>query len=143
MQEKKLTGYPSIDKPWLKYYAEDKRVFSIPNCSVYEYMKTANSGNLSAIALDYFGNKVSYCDLIKRIDQCAIAFKSLGVKEGDVVSFCNPTTPEIYYAFYALNKIGAIANMIDPRTNVEKIEEFIKGTNSKIIFYIDIAYPKI
>ena len=21
--EKKLTGYPSIDKPWLKYYSEE------------------------------------------------------------------------------------------------------------------------
>ena len=22
-EEKKLTGYPSIDKPWLKYYSEE------------------------------------------------------------------------------------------------------------------------
>ncbi len=23
MKEKRLTGYPSIDKPWLKYYSEE------------------------------------------------------------------------------------------------------------------------
>ena len=34
--EKELTGYPSKDKPWLKYYSENKRGFTIPNCSVYE-----------------------------------------------------------------------------------------------------------
>lgn len=142
-EDKNLTGYPSIDKPWLKYYDEDKRSFSAPNCSVYDYMVKSNADNLSATALEYYGKKTSYRELIARIDQCACAFTALGIKQGDVVSFCNPTTPEIYYAFYALNKIGAIANMIDPRTNASKIEEFVFGSSSKVVFYIDIAYPKL
>lgn len=140
---KPLTGFPSIDKPWLKYYAEDKRDFTLPDCSVYDFMVQNNQDNLNATALDYFGKEQSYRELIDKIDICAEAFLALGVKRGDVVSFCNPTTPEIYYAFYALNKIGAIANMIDPRTNASRIEDFILGTRSKIVFYIDIAYPKI
>lgn len=143
MEQTKLTGYPSIDKPWLKYYDEDKRSFLIPNCSVYDYMLKSNADNLSSVALEYYGKKISYYELIKRVDQCAIAFTALGIKRGDVVSFCNPTTPEIYYAFYALNKIGAVANLIDPRTNASKIEEFVFGVNSKIVFYIDISYPKL
>lgn len=142
-ENKPLTGYPSIDKPWMKYYAEDKRYFTLPNCNVYHYMVNSNANNLDATALDYFGKEISYRELIAMIDQCANAFAALGVQSGDVVSFCNPTTPEIYYAFYALNKIGAIANMIDPRTNTSRIESFIKSTHSKIVFYIDIAYPKI
>ena len=143
MEEKKLTGYPSIDKPWLKYYDEDKRDFTIPDCSVYDYMVKHNADNLDSNALDYFGNKITYRELIARIDQCADAFIANGVRKGDVVSFCNPTTPEIYYAFYALNKIGAVANTIDPRTNAYRIADFIKGARSKIVFYIDIAYPKL
>ena len=83
-----------------------------------------NQDNLDATALDYFGKEQSYRELIEKIDICAAAFLSLGVKRGDVVSFCNPTTPEIYYAFYALNKIGAIANMIDPRTNKRLVGEY-------------------
>ena len=142
-EQKQLTGYPSIDKPWLKYYALDKRSFEVPDCSVNDYMCENNQDNLASTALDYYGNEIRYCDLIARIDQCAAAFVALGVKQGDVVSFCNPTTPEIYYAFYALNKLGAIANMIDPRTNASRIETFITGANSKIVFYIDIAYPKL
>lgn len=124
-ENKTLTGYPSIDKPWLKYYAEDKRDFTLPDCSVYDYMVKNNSDNLDATALDYFGKEISYRELIAKIDQCADAFTAVGVQRGDVVSFCNPTTPEVYYAFYALNKIGAVANMIDPRTNTSRIESFI------------------
>ena len=141
--EKELTGYPSIDKPWLKYYSEDKRDFDIPDCTVYDYMVNQNQNNLSDVALEYFGRKITYSDLIKKIDICTEALLSLGVKKGDIVSFCNPTTPEIYYVFYALNKIGATANLIDPRTNVSRIEKFIMDTESNIVFYIDIAYPKI
>lgn len=139
----KTTGYPSIDKPWLKYYADDKKTFVVPDCSVYDYMLKSNEDHLSSVSLEYFGKKITYRELINRIDQCADAFIKLGIRRGDIVSFCNPTTPEIYYAFYALNKIGAVANMIDPRTNVSKIDEFITGAKSKIVFYIDIAYVKI
>lgn len=139
----KKTGYPSIDKPWLKYYSEEKRDFILPNCSIYDFMVQNNKDNLGATALEYFGKKQSYRQLIQRINICAAAFIELGIKQGDVVSFCNPTTPEIYYAFYALNKIGAIANMIDPRTNASRIEKFIQSTQSKVVFYIDIAYTKI
>lgn len=144
MEDKRhLTGYPSIDKPWLKYYAEDKRDFTLPDCSVYDYVRKQNADNLSATALEYFGRTITYRELFALIDRCAEAFSALGVRRGDVVSFCNPTTPEIFVAFYALNKLGAIANMIDPRTNASRIEEFIVGARSKIVFYIDIAYPKI
>lgn len=143
MESKTLTGYPSIDKPWLKYYAEDKRDFTLPTCSVYDYMVKSNADNLDATALDYYGKEITYRELIAMIDHCAVAFAALGVRSGDVVSFCNPTTPEIYFTFFALNKIGAVANMIDPRTNTSRIENFITGTHSKIVFYIDVAYPKI
>ena len=142
-ENKPMTGYPSIDKPWLKYYSEDKRGFSLPDCTVYEYMIRANSNNLDATALEYFGTVITYRELISKIDQCARSFAALGVRQGDVVSFCNPTTPEIYFAFYALNKLGAIANLIDPRTNASRIEECIVNTKSKIVVYIDVAYPKI
>ena len=137
------SGYPSIDMPWMKYYDEDKRDFTLPDCSVYDFMLQSNAENLSATALDYFGKEFSYRELISMIDQCACAFNELGIRRGDVVSFCNPTTPEMYFAFYALNKLGAIANMIDPRTNASRIEEFITRTHSSIVFFIDIAYPKI
>mgnify|MGYP004467682203 FL=1 len=52
--------------------------------------------------------------VLKRIDDCARFFKQLGIKHNDVVSICMPNTPEAIISFYALNKIGAIANMIQP-----------------------------
>lgn len=56
----------------------------------------------------------NYKDFLKQIDDCARSFKQLGIKHNDVVSICMPNPPEAIISFYALNKIGAIANMIHP-----------------------------
>ena len=136
-------GYPSIDKPWLKYYPEDKINFDLPEKTVYDFALDANQDNMDNIALEYFGSKIKYADFFKKIDETERAFRKMGIKKGDTVSFCVPTLPETFYAFYALNKIGAIANMIDPRTNVSSIKTFIENANSKMLIFIDIAYPKM
>lgn len=136
-------GYPSIDKPWLKCYPENKINFDLPEKTVYEFALDANKDNMDNIALEYFGNKIKYADFFKKVNETEKAFRKMGIKKGDTVSFCVPTLPETFYAFYALNKIGAIANMIDPRTNVSSIKSFIKNANSKMIVFIDIAYPKM
>ena len=53
------------------------------------------------------------------------------------------TTPETIYIFYALNMIGAVSNMVDPRTSIEGIHDYISEVNSKIVISLDVAYPKI
>ena len=42
MQEQKLTGYPSIDKPWLKYYPSLGVDSPLPECSIYDYLRINN-----------------------------------------------------------------------------------------------------
>ena len=138
-----MVGDPEIDKPWLKYYDEKDISFDLPNKSVYEFALEANQDNMDNVALEYFGNKITYREFFKKVDDAERAFRKLGIGKGDVVSFCVPTLPETFYAFYALNKIGAVANMIDPRTNVSSIKSFIENSNSKMILYVDIAYPKM
>ena len=136
-------GYPYIDKPWLKQYEKDDIHFDLPNKTVYEYVYDANQDNLENVALEYYGRKITYKEFFLRIAETEKAFRSIGIKKGDTVSFCVPSLPEIFYSFYALNKIGAIANMIDPRTNVSSIKKFIEDSGSSMLVYVDLAYPKM
>ena len=53
MQEKKLTGYPSIDKPWLKYYSEEAINAPLPESTIYEYLWDNNKDYLNDIAIIY------------------------------------------------------------------------------------------
>ena len=138
-----LTGYPSIDKPWLKYYDED--AITAPNTAltIYDFLWTNNKDHLEDIAIDYFDKKITYNQLFREIDQIARSFSAIGVKKDDIVIMATVTTPETIYALYALNRLGAVANMVDPRTNIEQIHDYIIETSSRFILVIDGAYLKI
>ena len=41
-KSKQLTGYPSIDEPWLKYYSESERSAELPKCSIYQLIYDRN-----------------------------------------------------------------------------------------------------
>ena len=103
--EKELTGYPSIDKPWLKYYSEEAINAPLPECTIYEYLWANNKDHLDDVALIYFGRKITYRKLFENIDRAAEAFKSLGVESGDIVAMALPNVPENIYCMYAINKV--------------------------------------
>lgn len=137
-----LTGYSSIDKQWLKYYSDDIILSDMPNESMYDYMHNRNLDNLDRIALEYYGNQISYKELFEKIDLTEKMLKNNEISEGDIVSISMPTTPETVFLLYALSKIGAVANMIDPRTSVEQMSEYIKESNSKLFIGIDLYADK-
>ncbi len=138
-----LTGYASIDRPWLKYYSREFIMEEPNHMTCYDELYHYNKYYQNKTALIYFGRKITYGELFKKIDEAAASFTNLGVKKGDIVTICSITTPEIIYAFYALNKIGAISNMIDLRYNKNAIKNYIEEANSKVMLTLDIVYPKI
>ena len=136
-------GYPSIDKPWLKYYDQsmfDTKIFPL---SIYKELITANKNNLSKTAIYYFKKQYTYQELFSKIDSIAESFLNLGVKQGDIVTIAIPNIPENIFCFYALSKIGAIANMIDLRSKGETLIKYINEVNSKVMIASDIFYENI
>ncbi|MBR3246737.1 acyl--CoA ligase [Candidatus Saccharibacteria bacterium] len=95
------------------------------------------------IAIEYFDNQITYKDLIKRINKVAASLKAIGVEKGDRITICMPNTPEAVYMFYAINEIGAVANMIHPLSSEKEIEEYVNQAGSKLMLCVDIAYPKV
>ena len=106
-------------------------------------MWNSNKDYLSNTALNYFGRKISFSELFANVEKTAVAFQTMGIKAGDIVVFTTVTTPETLYAFYALSRLGAISNMVDPRTSAEGIRQYISEVNAKILITLDVAYPKI
>lgn len=134
----KMTGYPSIDKPWEKYYSEDAIHAEIPDISIYEQLCKNNKDNIHGKALSYFSVNYTYKELIEKIDKVAGAFQNIGVKKGDVVNVALPNIPENIFIVYGLNKIGAIANLIDLRAKGEMLIHYLNEANSKIVVLCDL-----
>lgn len=95
------------------------------------------------VALDYYDTQITYKDLIKKINKVAAALKAIGAEKGDNITVCMPNTPEEVCMFYAINEIGAVANMIHPLSSEKEIEEYLNQAHSKIMLCIDISYPKV
>ena len=95
------------------------------------------------VAIEYNSKQITYKQLIKRIDKCAKALKTFGVEKGDKVTICMPNTPEEVSMFYAINEVGAVANMIHPLSSEKEIEYYLNKSNSKVMLCIDIAYKKV
>ncbi len=95
------------------------------------------------VALDYYNMQITYKDMIKKINKVAAALKAIGAKKGDNITICMPNTPEEIYMFYAVNEIGAVANMVHPLSSEKEIEDYLNQAGSKIMFCIDIAYTKV
>lgn len=138
-----MIGYPSIDKPWLKWY-DDKVVSSnLPQNTLYGYLYENNKDYKERVALNYFGRKINYGKLFENIEKTARSLKANGVDENSIITVLMPTLPETVYLLYAISKIGAIANMLDPRTSPEGILNYITEVNSEFLIVVDVAYQKI
>lgn len=59
------TGYPSVDKPWLKYYSEKAKTPTVTECSLYEYLEKNNKEYPLDIAINYLGRKITYKSFLK------------------------------------------------------------------------------
>jgi len=132
-----------LKNPWDKYYEKGKRNIVVPDFSIYEYFERSSLNKEYETAINYFNQKISFIELISRIDLCAKALSCHGVRENDVVTICMPNTPEAVIAFYAINKIGAISNIIHPLSSEEEIKDSLLKTNSVLLIAINLSYEKI
>lgn len=131
--------------PWKKYYTKNDMNITPPNVSIYRFLrnkaKELNYDN--NIAITYFGTHKTYKEFFKEIYVTARAFKSQGIRKGDVVTIISANVPEALLSFYALNKIGAVANILHPLLSENEIKDALKKYSSVMVIALDICYSKI
>ena len=134
--------YASTARPWLKYYAQKYIDQTLPTCSAFDYVCQQNKNRLGEAALNYYGRKFTYADLIVNVKKTAAAFRGVGVKKGDIITVVSVMTPEVIYAFYAADLIGATLNLVDPRYSVEGIHDYIEEVDSHLLICLNVVYER-
>ena len=132
-----------IDAPWAKFYTKEEINYPIPDMTMYDEVKLSTKRYPLNIAIKYEGKKINYDKLLKKIDVVARGFNSMGIGKGDIVTILLPNVPEALISLYALNKLGAIANMTHPLSAEEEIKETLISTKSKYLIIYDARYDKI
>lgn len=143
----KLTGYPHIDKPWMKYYDEKIVNTKEPETNITNYLKEKVKGNEHMLAHTYYKNDMTFDELFEKVNTASKVLTSLGVKKGDIVMNLLPNIPESAQIWLGCAQIGATADFIDPRpdsmdvmANANKVLEIIKFEGAKYIVALDICY---
>lgn len=142
-----MTGYPHIDKPWMKYYEGMFIPDEEPRTNMVEVLKTRNKWRNNKTAYEYYGKKVSYSEMWNRVDTASKVLTQLGVKQGDIILSMVPNIPEEEELWFGATQIGAITDYIDPRpdsldpiANSRKLLEIIKFEKPRFIIAIDKCF---
>ena len=138
-----FTVKKKIPAPWKKYYTKKDLRYKIPNITMYDQVAESALAYPQNVAIQYMGKKINYMSFLKKINICANGFNELGVKKGDIVTILLPNVPEALISLYALNKLGAIANMTHPLSAEEEIKQTLESTKSKYLVIYDAQYDKI
>lgn len=109
-----------------------------PEKTMYQMVEEMSKSNPFAIAYEIFGKKTSYKQFVERINRAARAFIASGIGPGDAVTICMPNTPQALDCFYALSRIGAIANMVHPMSAREEIVFYLNVSKSRMILTLDM-----
>lgn len=139
----KLSGYATIDKPWVVNYNQDELGKEIPKRTVFQEVYNNNFSFPKDLALEFFGSKINYSDFFKNVEATAKAFQEYGIKKGDFVTICAAGIPETVYSFYSLSKLGAVANMIAPHFDKKDLIARISDCESDILIIMDEFYPEL
>ena len=133
----------SSSAPWLNFYGTMPKTLDYPKKTIYQIVRQTAKDHPKLIAYEFMGKQTSYTQFMERIDRTARALVALGIQNGDRVTICMPNSPQALDTFYALNRIGAVSNMIHPLSAPNEIAFYLNFSHSKAILTLDQFYYKI
>ena len=135
------TGYASIDRPWRSGFSKEVLAAELPSQTMFEYIYEANKNRPDGIALEYMDmKKVTYGELWQHIEEAAKGLTALGVQPGEIVTIAMPNTPEFVYLAYAVNRVGAVMNLIHPLPGEKELHGYLDEAESRFFFMFDGTY---
>ena len=129
--------------PWLKYYGNTPATLDYPHKTMYQVLAATARQYPNSVAYIFQGKETTYTTFMKRIDAAAKGLVNMGIRKGDKVTICMANTPQALDCFYALNRIGAIPNMIHPLSAAKEIAFYLNFSKSKAILTLAQFYDKV
>ena len=132
-----------MDRIWTRQYDPSFKPSVIyPPKTLYGLVRDGAVRCPDRTAVSFMGRQISYAELVRLVDTLADRLVALGVERGSVATLCLPNIPDGVIAFYAVNKLGGVANMVHPLTPPEELQHYINTTESDYLFVLDAFLPK-
>ena len=76
--------------------------------NIRELLESRAQSNPQKVCLYYQDQKITYSDFNRQVNKTANSLLRLGINKGDTFAIMVPNSPEFLYAWFGLNKIGAV-----------------------------------
>src|SRR5574344_30948 len=138
----KLNIKENKENPWLKYYYKLPEHLNYYQGSLYDILNDTATKYQNSIAYNFYDSEVTYKKFMQQIDKIAYSVTQFNIVENECITICMPNSPESIGLIYAINKIGAIANIIHPLSTTQDIKRALDETNSSVLFCADVSMKK-
>ncbi|MBQ8506215.1 MAG: AMP-binding protein [Clostridia bacterium] len=132
----------SVKTPWTSFLNGIPARLDYFDGSMCEAVERIAEKHPDLIAYDFMGTNTSYRKAVSAIHECARALAAIGIRKNDRVTIAMPNCPQAVSMFYAVNMVGAVANMIHPLSAEGEIEFYLNDSKSVAAITLDQFYGK-
>ncbi len=144
--KKNTTSFPIPEKvrtPWFDHLGDIPATLEYNTGTMYEKVRAVARKFPNNVAFDFMGKSTTYKQMLQEIDACARSLRTIGIREDDRITIAMPNCPQAIYMLYAINRVGAVANMIHPLSAEKEIEEYLNLSRSTTLITLDQFYGKV
>ncbi len=129
-------------RPWFASYAPDvaKTLEPYPQESLFSLLEAATTRYPDLPAIAWFGKHLSYRQLLHEVERCSAMLSGLGVVKGDRVAMIVPNSPPYVIAYYAAQRLGAIAVGNNPLYTKREMDHQLRDAEPKVVLVADLLY---
>lgn len=111
--------------------------------TLYETIEKNGMDNPDGICCKYFNYSMTYREMLHKINLVAGALARSGFGKGDRIGISLPNSPELLTIFYAVNQIGGVCVMFNPKSPSDELARQLKMTGCKCLFFSRIAIDAV
>lgn len=131
-------------RPWLAWYPTGvPTTVEVPDIPLTGLLDGAAERYPRRTALVFLERKISYEQLIEKVDRFASALSELGVRHGDRVALVLPNCPQTVIAFYGVLRLGAVVVQHNPLYTVPELNHQLSDSGAKVAVVYDGAYARV
>ncbi len=113
------------------------------NVATYFIDRNVEEGRADRIAIECGEQRISYGQLLERVNRVGNALRGLGVRPEERVLILLPDAPEFLCSFFGIIKIGAVAVPVNTLLRPHEYEYIVDDTRARVAIVGDELLPQL
>ena len=132
-------------RPWLAHYdpGVPASLAPYPGGTLVDYVDRHVQVRPDGAAIIFKGRRLSWRELDRLSDSCAVGLVALGVRRGDRVALLLPNCPQFAIVQFALWKLGAVVVALNPIYTEHELVAPLVNTRARIVVALTKFYGRV